>query len=239
MHRIWMEHLARWSFYYEPVFMEAISESLTTGRELTPEQMEYLKHLKNTGDDLRNFFLLFSADHQVPRLIQSLVKMVGQIRDQARLGELQRANAQAQELLELMPRSGNVDWPRLQADPVTRSRFLRGRIARIKRLLARKRLTAYDFHEVKKDFRLIHTVFLSLCPEQAQLTAGQDAFWGAKKLIKKMHQVLLEQKYKSAIKYRTTVIRLPEECRAHLLRVLDAIKVAGRRAGFGRVPRPE
>ena len=52
------------SYYYDPVFLEAISESLTTGRELTPEQMEYLKHLKNTGDDLRNFFLLFSTDHQ-------------------------------------------------------------------------------------------------------------------------------------------------------------------------------
>ena len=228
MRRIWMEHLARWSYYYDPVFLEAISERLTTGRELTPEQMEYLKHLKNTGDDLRNFFLLFSTDHRVPRLMKSLVKMVGQIRDQVRLGELQRANAQAQELLELMPRSGKIDWPKLEADPVTRSRFLRGRIARMRRLLTRERLTAYDFHEVKKDFRLIHTVFLCLCPEEAQLPTGQDAFWGTKKLIKKMHQVLLEQKYKSAIKYRDTVIRLPEECRAHLLLVLDAIRVAGR-----------
>ena len=55
---IWMEHLARWCYYFEPAMLEDF-QRLIHGRGPTPGQMEYLKTLKNTGDDLRNFFRLF------------------------------------------------------------------------------------------------------------------------------------------------------------------------------------
>lgn len=79
LRRLWTEHVARWCYYYDPARLEEISERLIRGRSLTSVQLEYLKDLKNLGDDLRYFFLLFSAVHQVSPLIQSLVKMAGQI----------------------------------------------------------------------------------------------------------------------------------------------------------------
>ena len=104
----------------------------------------------------------------------------------------------------------------------------------MRRFLALKTITAYDFHELKKDFRLVYSVYYHLYPEQAHASAGPGTFTGAKKLIKEMHQVLLEQKYKSGIKYRTTQITLPEDFRAHMLRFLSTVKFTSRASAHGR-----
>ncbi len=225
---MWMEHLARWSYYFEPEMLEGLCKRLIQGLRPTKGQMEYLTTLKNTGDNLRNFFQLFSVVHQVPTVIQSLVKIVGQVRDQVRLGELQRARKQARKLLDVVPRCGKVDWPELQTDPAAKARFLRNRVTRMKRFLALKTITAYDFHELKKDLRLVYSVYYHLYPEEAHASAGPGTFTGAKKLIKRMHQVLLEQKYRRGIKYRTTSLSLPEDFRAHMLRFLGTIKITSR-----------
>lgn len=230
---MWMEYLTHWAFCFEPATLEGVCASLIKGRGPTSEQMEYLKHLKNTGDDLRNFFKLFSVTHAVPATIQSLVKIVGQVRDQVRLGELQLARKQARKLLEAVTRCGKIDWPELQADPAVKARFLRTRVVRMKRLLALKTITAYDFHELKKDFRLIYSVYYQLFPDQARASTGAGTFTGTKKVIKRMHEVLLEQKYKQGIKYRTTPIRLPKDFRAHLLRFLSTIKITSRASARG------
>jgi len=231
---MWMEHLARWCYYFEPTLLEGICERLIQGWGPTKGQMEYLKTLKNTGDDLRNFFRLFSVAHEVPNIIQSLVKSVGQIRDQVRLGEMQLARKQARKILDVVPRCGKVDWPALHTDPAAKARFLRARVTRMKRFLALKRITAYDFHELKKDFRLVYSVYYHLYPEEACASTGPRTFTGAKKLIKKMHQVLLEQKYKNGVKYRSTPISLPEDFRAHMLRFLGTIKITSRANTPGR-----
>lgn len=225
---MWLEHLTRWCYYFEPAMLEVICKRLIQGQRPTARHMEYLKALKNTGDDLRNFFQLFSVAHEVPTLIQSLVKLVGQVRDQVRLGELQRARRQARKLLEAVSRCGRGDWPELRTNPATKARFLRSRVHRMQRLLAAHTITAYEFHELKKDFRLVYSVYYHLYPEEARASAGPDTFTGAKKLVKRMHQVLLEQKYKHGMKYRTTPIRLPEDFRAHLLRFLGTIKITTR-----------
>jgi hypothetical protein len=231
---MWLEHMTHWAFCFEPATLEGICERLIEGQEPTREQMEYIKHLKNTGDDLRNFFKLFSVAHEVPTIIQSLVKIVGQVRDQVRKGELQRARKQARKLLDVVLRCGKVAWPELQADPAAKARFLRTRVTRMKRCLALNTITAYDFHELKKDFRLVYSVYYQLYPEAARASTGLDTFTGAKKLIKKMHEVLLEQKYKHGIKYRTTWISLPEDFRAHLLRFLGSLKITSRASTGGR-----
>jgi hypothetical protein len=209
---------------------------LTTFNGVVTERacLEFLKALKNTGDDLRNFFQLFSAAHEVPTNIQSLVKIVGQIRDQVRLGELQLARKQARKLLEVVSRCGQGDWPELKTDPAAKARFLGARVRRMKRFLALKRITAYDFHELKKDFRLVYSVYYHLHPEEARASTGPGTFTGAKKSIKRMHQVLLEQKYKNGVKYRTTPISLPEDFRAHMLRFLGTIKITSRTNTHGR-----
>ena len=90
MRRMWTDHLVRWAYYYDPARLEGISQRLMRGRRLTRPQLEYLRNLKNFGDDLRTFFQFFAVNHHVPKPIQSLVKMVGQLRDQVRLGELSR-----------------------------------------------------------------------------------------------------------------------------------------------------
>lgn len=231
---MWMEHLARWSYYFEPEMLEGACNRLIQGLRPTKGQMEYLTTLKNTGDDLRNFFRLFSVVHQVPAVIQSLVKIVGQVRDQVRLDELERVRKKARKLLEVVPRCGEVDWPELQTDPAAKAHFLRNRVARMKRFLALKTITAYDFHELKKDFRLVYSVYYQLYPEAARASTGMDTFTGAKKLIKKMHEVLLEQKYKNGIKYRTTPITLPKDFRAHMLRFLGSLKITSRASTGGR-----
>ena len=40
-----------------------------------------------------------------------------------------------------------------------------------------------------------------------------------------MHQVLLERKYTNQLKFRTTLINLPDQFRARLLRFLGTIKI--------------
>jgi len=214
--------------------MGSVCKTLIQGLRPTNGQMEYLKTLKNTGDNLRNFFQLFSVAHEVPTIIQSLVKIVGQIRDQVRLGELQLARKQARKVLKVVPGCSKVDWPELQTDSAAKARFLRNRITRTKRFLALKTITAYDFHELKKDFRLVYSVYYHLYPEEAQASAGPDTFTSTKKLIKRMHEVLLEQKYKNGIKYRTTPITLPEDFRAHMLRFLGTIKITSWGSAHGR-----
>lgn len=231
---MWMEHLARWSYYFEPEMLEGVCKRLIQGLRPTKGQMEYLTTLKNTGDDLRNFFRLFSVVHKVPTVIQSLVKIVGQVRDQVRLGELQLARKQARKVLKVVPGCSKVDWPELQTDPAAKARFLRHRVTRMKRFLALKTITAYDFHELKKDFRLVYSVYYHLYPEEARASAGPGTFTGAKKLIKRMHQVLLEQKYRRGIKYRTTSLSLPEDFRAHMLGFLGTIKITSRGSAHGR-----
>jgi len=225
LRRLWTEHVARWCYYYEPARLEEISERLLRGRSLTRLQLEYLKDLKNLGDDLRNFFLLFSVVHQVPPRIQSLVKMVGQIRDQVRLVELFRAKQQAHKLIALLSKSSDIKWPALRTKPVAKCRFLRSRIAQMQALLKHKTFTAHEFHGFKKDFRLIYTVYYSLNPEAARRPADQNTLTAAKKLIKRMHQVLLEHKYKHGLRYRATLVTLPKKFRAHLLHLLATIKI--------------
>lgn len=222
---LWLEHVARWCYYYEPGKLEAISERLILGRGVTKVQLEYLKDLKNLGDDLRNFFLLFSVVHQVPIRIQSLVKMVGQIRDQVRLNAVERAKRQAHKLIAILTTASDIKWPVLRTKPAAKCRFLRSRIATMQALLKRKSVTAHEFHDFKKDFRLIYTVYYTLNPDEARWSAEQNTFTTAKKLIKRMHQVLLEHKYKHGLKYRATLVTLPKKFRVHLLDLLSTIKV--------------
>ena len=236
LHSMWLARVGGWCYYYDPALLRAISRTLIRGRSLSDPQIEYLKHLKNLGDDLRDFFLLFSVSHRVPQLIQSLVKMVGQLRDQVRLSEFRMASQQARKLVRLLPMSGKIQWPELRVDPVEKRRFLAQRLAGMKQLLARKDLTAHDFHQVKKDLRLVHSVYFCLHPEPARSSAAGLAFSATKKIIKLMHHVLLEEKYKRQLKYRATVITLPEEFRHHVLLLLAKIRVTGRPAR--RVPMP-
>jgi hypothetical protein len=178
---------------------------------------------------LRNFFLMFSVTHQVPSLIQSLVKMIGQIRDQVRLGQLRRAKHQARTLLRLLSKSSQIKWPELRTEPAAKCRFLRSRIAHMKKFLARTSLTANEFHQFKKDFRLVYAIYYSLNRKEALLPTSANALLVAKKVIKRMHQVLLEQKYEYGLKYRETAISLQTKFRQHLLRCLGAIKVTSPR----------
>jgi hypothetical protein len=225
MQQMWVEHLIRWSYYYDPSVLERIGRILGRERRITPEQLEYLRQLKNMGDDLRHFFQLFSVSHRVPKPIQALVKMVGQIRDQVRLNEGKRAARQAGELLRLLAASGKIHWPELQVNPVAMRAFLRERIAAMLQLLDRTQMTAHDFHQVKKDFRLIFSVYFYLHPRAAQAPLRRNAFVAAKMAIKKMNRVLLADKYRRAVKYRDIMIVLPSEFRMRVWRFINSIKI--------------
>jgi hypothetical protein len=203
LQRMWIERLVRWSYSYEPVMLEMIAADLAARNPLTDEQLEYLKDLKNRGDDLRGFFQLFSVAHEIPRAIQALVKMVGQIRDQVRLGEIRRAQLQARELRQLLARTLRVRWPQFQ-------------------------VSAHDFHQFKKDFRLLFSVYGYLHPQPDRVKPKQDAFSATRQAVKQMHQVLLEGKYLRALRYREFRITLPEEFQIHTLRLLRAVKLTTR-----------
>jgi hypothetical protein len=225
MHQIWTEHLTRWCYFFDPVMLEEVSGRLMRHRRLSQRHLDYLRELKNVGDDLRNFFQLFAVTHRVPRRVQRLVKLIGQLRDQVRLGEFRRASKQARQLLKLMTRSGRIQWPELAVNPAKGRDFLCSRIASMKRLLERRTLTAFDFHNVKKSFRLVYTVYFCLYPKEARLPAKRNALSAVKRLIKKMHQRLLEEKYRRGLKYRTTLVSLPEAFRTHLLSALATITI--------------
>lgn len=224
LQQMWIERLTGWSYYLEPVLLERIALALHKGKGITPEQQEYLKDLKNLGDDLRNFFQLFSVAHQIPKPIQSLVKVVGQVRDQVRLGEIQRARQQAGKLLALLDKTRRIHWPKLRVDPDATSGFLRERVARMQRVLARNKITALEFHQFKKDFRLVFSVYAEIHPRRGRLPAG-NVLVARKKLVKKMHQALLTTKYRQELKYRKVLITLPEQFRSDFLRLLAAIKI--------------
>jgi hypothetical protein len=228
LQQMWLEHLIRWSYYYEPLHLEKIARALQAGQRITPPEQEYLKDLKNVGDDLRGIFQLFSVGHQIPKPIQALVKMVGQLRDQVRLEETARARSQARELLALLARAGKIDWPELQVDPKAMGGFLRERIAGMQQLLGRKNLTARDFHQIKKDFRLVFSVYYCLNPRLARLPPKRNVFLTTKRLIKKMNRLLLEQKYWQNFKYRQAIITLPVAFRSFLSRFLSAVNITTR-----------
>src|SRR4051812_1544182 len=164
MQLMWTEHLARWCYYYDPATLERISRRLMRERRLTPSQREYLRNLKNIGDDLRNFFQLFAVTHRVPRLIQQLVKLVGQIRDDVRLDEFQTAGKRARQLVKLVTRSRRIHWPELAIDPARGRDFLCARMDEMKRLLDRPQLTGHEFHRIKKHLRSVYTVYFCLYP---------------------------------------------------------------------------
>lgn len=234
LRQMWVEHLARWSYYFDPALLETIGQTLCNGKKLDAEAEEYLKQLKNTGDDLRNFFQLFAVAHDIPKPVQCLVKIVGQLRDQVRLQEFQRARKEARELLILLAKAGNIAWPELRVDPAAMAGFLSERIAGMQQLLGHENISGYDFHQIKKDFRLVFSVYYYLHLKPMGITADESAFCATKKIIKKLHLVLVEKKYKNNFKYRDGQLTLPEEFRRHLTQFLHVIRITTE-ALFGSV----
>jgi hypothetical protein len=226
---LWLEHLARWSYHYEPIRVTKIAKALIKRKAVTPAEKEYLRHLKNAGDDLRAFCRLFSVRHKIPKPIQSLVKKVGQMRDCARLGPTKRTKEQGRELLTLMDRVGEIEWPALKPSPAAVRRCLLDRIREIKRRLVYSRMTAKEFHGLKKDFRLLFTVYYSLELEKAQLPVQENPFLAIKQTIKKMHRLLLKRKVEQGLKYRRTLLTVPDEFAVTLRLFVSSIRV--------RVPR--
>jgi hypothetical protein len=222
---LWLEHLARWSYYYEPIRVARIANALVKRKSVTPAEEEYLKHLKNAGDDLRTFCRLFSVLHETPRPIQLLVKKVGQIRDCVRLGRTKRTKEHGRELLKLMGKVGEIRWPALRPSPARVRRCLLERITEIKQRLVYSQMTGKEFHGLKKDFRLLFTVYYSLEPEKAQLPVQENPFLAIKQTIKKMHQLLLERKVKEGLKYRSALLTLPEEFAITLKLFVGSIRV--------------
>lgn len=226
LQRMWIDRLAGWSYAYEPVLLEQIAGALARRRPLTGEQLEYLKDLKNRGDDLRGFFQLFSVAHEIPRAIQALVKCVGQIRDQVRLGQTERARAQAKELRALLARTARARWPEFQVEPAAMAAFLRQKLRDMRQCLAGNPLSAHAFHQFKKDFRLLFSVHDYLHPDPARLTPAENAFSATRRAVKEMHQVLLAGKYLKSLRYREFRVNLPEEFRRNALRLLRSVTIA-------------
>lgn len=225
MQTMWIERLVRWCYYFQPAMLASIGRALIKERKIMSRQKEYLRELKNTGDDLRNFFTLFSVAHQIPLAVQMLVKIVGQLRDQVRLGEFKRAKHTANELLGLLAKAGKIDWPALRVDPKEMCEFLAEIIAGMKESLAREKMTGFEFHQIKKDFRLLFSVFYFLYPKAARLPEKRNAFLATKTVIKKMHLVLLQNKYAEGFKYRKMLVTVPLEFRTHVLRFISAIQI--------------
>jgi hypothetical protein len=86
-------------------------------------------------------------------------------------------------------------------------------------------MTGFEFHQIKKDFRLLFSVYYFLYPKEARLPEKRNVFLATKTVIKKMHLVLLQSKYAEGFKYRKMLVAIPLEFRTHVLRFINSIQV--------------
>jgi hypothetical protein len=210
----YQKNLAKWTKKYNRKKLTLILEKIKNKDALKNKEITYIEKLKELGNELRNHFSLFHLTQEIPAELQKIIKRLGQLKDLASIKTIKKKKMKkvANQIISILESSKFVNdldtFVPISGNSV--KEYINSSNLEMLNYLNRSQITVYEFHLLKKYFRLLTTLYKSSVAVNGSKPLKEvfPELLEANKSFKSLNGEFVEDKLENNILYKEASVEL-------------------------------